>query len=909
MTPPEIARKLRHALHLHQSGDLKKAVEIYQKILDINPRHPEALHLMGFAACQAGDPESAVALIRRALFISPDCALYHNSLGLTFKALDRLSEALSCYRRALELDPHLIEAHNNMGIVLQDMGKIEDAVSSYQKALEINPELPETYNNLGNACLALKNPKQALHCYQKAVGIRPDYPEAHYNMGNALQMLNRFQEAVMCYRRALENRPDYPEAFYDMGNACQKMEDYEGAVICYQKAAELQPDFYDAYMNMGTALHQQGKFEKALLSYGTALEINSSSHETYHHMGVAFQCLGRFNEALDSWQKALKQKPDDAEACHKLAILLQKQCRADEALIYYHKTLELKPDYAEALHNTGTLYQERRQTDQAVACFRKALSLKPDLVQTHVSLGNTFKDGGQLDDAFLCYQTAIRIDPNHAKAHAHLAHLARETCSWKDLRILTDKLDRITKEALEKGARAPEMPFLSLMKEAHPSHYLAVSQSWSRDLSEKVARTNIHFSFDTRRYEREKIRIGYVSNNFRNHPNAHLTVGLFGLHDRNAFDIICYSYGPDDASSYRKRIRQECDKFVDIRNISDTDAASLIFNDRIDILVDLVGFTRGNRISIFALRPAPIQVRYLGFPGTTGADFFDYFITDRTATPETDALYYTEKFVYMPNCYQVNDHTQKIAKRTWARTELGLPEKGFVFCSFNHPYKIDPLIFDTWMHILSHVPGSVLWLLRGNEIAEKNLKREAGARGVNPGRLIFADLFPKPDHLARLQLAGLALDTRVVNGHITTSDALWAGTPVITVTGNHFISRVSSSILKAVGMPELVTSSLDQYQGLAIHLATHPDELNDVRQRLAANRRTAPLFDTARFTANLENAYREMLNIMISGEKPRQIDVTEPWCTLPLIKPVSRNQNPSEIPTETNLLNSAEICS
>ena len=357
-----------------------------------------------------------------------------------------------------------------------------------------------------------------------------------------------------------------------------------------------------------------------------------------------------------------------------------------------------------------------------------------------------------------------------------------------------------------------------------------------------MSNLKIHFSFDVRRTSKTKIVIGYLSNDFRNHATAHLMLSLFGLHNRDEFEIFCYSYGKDDGSYYRARIQHDCDKFVDISTLSYEAAARCIYEDQVDILVDLKGYTRGNRFDICALRPAPIQVSYLGFPGTTGADFIDYIITDKIVTPKDHNPYYSEKFVYMPHCYQVNDNTQSISNKNWTKVDFGLPESCFVFCSFNQPYKIDPVLFGIWMRILRQVPEAVLWLIVENKIAEDNLRREAEARGVQSERLIFAKRLPKDEHLSRLKFADLALDTRIYNGHTTTSDALWAGVPVITLQGSHFASRVSSSILSAIGIPDLITYSLEEYEALAIRLAHNPAELKEIRQRSAKNRLDMPLF-------------------------------------------------------------------
>ena len=311
------------------------------------------------------------------------------------------------------------------------------------------------------------------------------------------------------------------------------------------------------------------------------------------------------------------------------------------------------------------------------------------------------------------------------------------------------------------------------------------------------------------------------------------------------------------------------------RDLSDREAAKQIHEDQVDILVDLMGHTGDSRLAICAYRPAPVQVTYLGYPGGTGAGFFNYLIADKIVIPEEHTPFYRENLVYMPHSYQANDHSQIIAEKIWKRSNLGLPENGFVFCSFNQPYKIEPVMFDVWMSILKQVTGSVLWLLCRNRRAEENLKREADLRGVSPSRLIFAQELSKGEHLSRQKLADLFLDTRIVNGHTTTSDALWAGVPVITLMGGHFASRVSASLLKAVGLSGLITHSLDEYEAVAVRLALNRSELRSTRQTLSRNRLIEPLFDTRRFAENLEKAYKEMWRIYLNGESPRRIIVKE----------------------------------
>jgi protein O-GlcNAc transferase len=424
------------------------------------------------------------------------------------------------------------------------------------------------------------------------------------------------------------------------------------------------------------------------------------------------------------------------------------------------------------------------------------------------------------------------------------------------------------------------MPFLNLARHPDPSLNYKVARAWSKEISDRMAAVSRFHPvrksmFGGNKLKKRRISIGYLSNNFKNHPTAHLVQGMFRLHDRGKFKIYCYSYGEDDKSSYREKIKTGCDQFVDLRMLSHVDAARRIYDDRIDILIDLVGYMKANRLSIPALRPAPVQARWLGMAGTTGADFFDYLITDAVVSPEAHAPFYSEVMVYMPHCYQINDNTQLIPENGFKRTDFGLPENGFVFCCFSTRYKIDPVMFGAWMRILKRVPESVLWILGDGNTAEENLKRAAEQNGINCNRLVFAKKIAREDHLMRLRLADLALDTRIVNGAITTSDALWSGVPLITLRGSHFASRMSSSILSAVELPELVTHSLDGFEALAVRLAGEPGELQAIRQKLARKHSSAPLFDTALFVRNLELAFEKMWGVYLSGAAPQPIRVGE----------------------------------
>ena len=787
----------------------------------------------------------------------------------------QLQKAEEIYRRILEVDPTQSDSLHLLGVIAHQAGKSDIAVNLINRAIQNNPKNPVYYNNLGYVFKGQGKLNEAISCCQRAVNLKPDYAEAYYNLGYVFQDQGKLNEAISCYEKALELKPDYAEAYHNLGYVFKGQGKLNEAISCYEKALEIRPDYAGAHNNMGNMLQDQGKLDEAILCYQKALEIEPDCAEAYHNMGNAFKDQGKLNEAISCYEKALELKSDCAEAYNNMGNAFQDQGKLNEAISCYEKALEIESDCGEAYNNMGNAFRNQGKLDEAISCYQKAMKLKPDFAGAYNNMGNVFQDQDKLNEAISYYEKALEIEPEFAQAHSELVCQLQRTCAWRKLEGMTAKLNSLTGRALDNGTKTAESPFVSLMRHTDLSRYFAVAKSWSCDIARMMSGLKIPFSFDDRELRKTRITIGYLSNDFRNHPKTHLMLDLFGLHNRDEFKIICYSDGEDDGTYYRKRIQQDCDKFVDLRNLNHADAAKCIYEDQVDILIDLNGYTGGNRLQICALRPAPVQARYLGLAGTTGADFFDYIITDRIVTPEDHAQYYSENFVYLPHCYQINSQSEEISNKDWKKTDFGLPEGSFVFCSFNQGYKIEPVMFNSWMKILRQVSEGVLWLQQINETAEKNLRQEAEARGVNPARLIFAERLSKGKHLARLRLADLALDTRIVSGAATTSDALRVGVPVITLQGGNFASRMSSSILTAIGLPELIVHSLEEYEDLAVRLALNPDETQTIRRRLANNRLSEPLFDTSRFAGNLEKAYKEMWDLFLAGERPQQIDVVE----------------------------------
>ncbi|MGD9025097.1 MAG: tetratricopeptide repeat protein [Desulfobacterales bacterium] len=793
--------------------------------------------------------------------------------GLFFHQQGDLQNAAQHYRQILAVSPLNADALHLLGVLSNQKQDNRAAIEYITRALQIIPDHPIYYNNLGNAFRDGGCCQQAVGCYQKALQIKPDLVEAQINLGIAYHQLADFKQAAAAYQKAILLKPDSAEAHYNLGNTFKAQGLFDEAIFCYQQATALNPMLVEAFYNQATILQQKAHPEEAVACLKRCISARPDWAEAHCNLGNVFMQLDLIDDAIVHYQQAIRIKPTLDEAHNNLGNALKSQGKYDQAVACYRKALHIHPVNAEVHSNLGVTYMEANRMAEATRCFQKATRLNPQFAEAHNFMGLTLAEQGRRNEAIDCFKKAIDIKPNFAEALSHLIHQSQHICDWHALKIHSAKLDALQSQTEEGSAFCAEPPFISMARHSDLSQHLMNARAWCSKIVQPLQNLKLPFSLDRRRQEISKLTIGYLSCDFHDHATAHLMQRIFGLHNRETFEIHCYSYGPDDHSSYRKQIQSECDQFTDIRQLSHVDAARRICADKVDILVDLKGHTEGARLGILACRPAPIQVHYLGYPGTIGADFIDYLITDKIVTPIEHAPFYSEKLVFLPHSYQVNDRQQEIASRIPTKQEQGLPDRGWVFSSFNLPYKIDPLMFDCWMRILDQIPGSVLWLFDGGSITAQNLKREARSRGIDPQRLVFAEKLPKAEHLARLKLADLALDTRIVNGHTTTSDSLWAGVPVITLPGDHFASRVSASLLNAVDLPELIVTDLDAYERMAVRLASHPAELQMIKTRLSQNRLAAPLFDTPGFVRRLESAYQKMWRLFREGRSPQQFEV------------------------------------
>ncbi len=601
--------------------------------------------------------------------------------------------------------------------------------------------------------------------------------------------------------------------------------------------------------DLGIALQSQGNLDEAIENFRKAILIKPDFVGAYINLGLACEAQGKLDAAVETFRKAVSLNPDNADIYFNLGNVLKKQGRAGEAIDLFRKTIALNPKDAEAYYNMGNALQDTGELDGAVNSYRSAIMLNPGYSDAHNNLGNTFQKLGKFGDAIASYRDALKLNAGNAEALNSLVNALLHSCDWGQYDTYVKQIIK----AVEQGRLV--LPFL----------FTEISQSASAQL--KCARNytairhpaSAHPLWTGQKYQHDKIRVAYLSADFHNHATAYLMAGLFEMHDKERFEISAISFGPEDeGSEMRQRLRRAFDRFDNVRRMGDYEVALMLRDREIDIVVDLKGHTKDSRTGILAYRPAPVQVNALGFPGTMGADYIDYIIADRHLIPPEDQAYYTEKVVYMPDSYQVNDDRRLIAERTPKRMEVGLPENGFVFCCFNNNFKITPEIFTVWMRLLARVEGSVLWLLADNPSAAENLMREAARRDVVRERIVFATRMDLVDHLARHRVADLFLDTLPYNAHTTTSDALWAGLPVLTCKGQTFAGRVAASLLNAVGLPEMVTESLEDYESRAMEYAANPALLAEVRAKLARNRNTCALFDTDRYRRHIEAAYIAM---------------------------------------------------
>ena len=724
---------------------------------------------------------------------------------------NHLERADSILKKVLQADSKNLAALHILGLIKASQGKFKEAIELLTKAVRINPNEASIQYNLAKAMVDFGATQESIPHHKKAVELAPNNPEAWINYGKTLAQLKLHTEALIAFDKAIAINSHFAEAWSNKGNALYQLKQYLEAIDCFDKAIAINSHFAEAWSNKGNALHQLEQYLEAIDCFDKAIAINSHFAEAWSNKGNALHQLQQYQEAIAHQERALS----------------------------------LRPDFAEAWINYGSALEQIKRYQEAINCFDKAIDLQPDLPEAWSNKGGSLLKFKKYPEASRCFETALNLKPEIEWGFGSLVNLKMRMCAWDNFSENIEKLRHIVQ---------------SNGKASHPFNMLSLIDD--NTLHQKSAEIYANAFYPVNPFlgaipkipRHEKIRIGYFSADFRHHAVSILTAELFELHDKNKFELIAFSFGPDDQSPMRARLNHAFDKFIDVSSMSDIEIAKLARELEIDIAVDLGGFTLDSRTGIFAYRAAPIQISYIGYLGTMGTKYIDYLIADQTIIPEDMRQLYSEKIIYLPS-YQVNDSNRKIAEKVFTKEELGLPNKGFVFACFNNNYKILPAVFDSWMRILKAVEGSVLFLYAENEWTQSNLINEAQKRGIDSERIIFGKYLPADENLARYKACDLFLDTSPYNAGTTASDALWAGLPVLTMMGSSFASRVAASLLNAIDLPELITGTQTSYESKAIDLASNPEKLAAIKLKLAENRGRTALFNTALFAKNIESAY------------------------------------------------------
>jgi protein O-GlcNAc transferase len=816
------------------------------------------------SAMQKGRADAAERLFKEVLQSQPKHVGALNLLCLMLTSLRRFEEAESYARRALREGAPSDVTLYNYGIVLKALGRPVEALERFSQALKINPSVAETWNNRGTVFNDLKRCREAIADFDRAIAINSNYADAFLNKGNALADLKNYAESLAAYERALTLKAGLPDAWLGRGKALAGLEQYDEALAAYDRALSIAPDLAGAWLERGNLLAKRGESEGAFAAYDRALRSKPDLAEAWNGRGNVFARLEQPDNASAAYDRALELKPDLAEAWVGRGNVIALREQYESALEAYARALATKPDLVEAWLGRGRVFTALKRYDEALLAYDNALALNPDSSEALVGCGDICTVLLRFEDAYAAYNRALRIRPDLGEFRCRRLLARLYLCEWSGL----DDDVSLFLTAIRSGEPTGSPLLLFAIQSSHADQ-LQAARSYIGRLPSFPA------LWSGKPYAHDRIRLAYLSSDFRDHAVTQLIVGLFEEHDKSLFEVTAISFAAEESASDEvARIRSACERFIDVRLSTDEQVADMIQQLEIDIAIDLNGITRNSRPNILSRRPAPVQVNYLGYAGTMGAPYIDYIIADSMVVPRDQFDFFSEKVVWLPDSFMVNDSRRRVAKAAPARSECGLPEKAFVFCCFNNAFKIAPDIFKIWMRILKATPKSVLWLSELGATASANLRREAESNGVSSDRLIFATRTPSvADHLARLRQADLFLDTLPYNAHTTAADALWVGVPVLTCPGATFPGRVAASLDRAIGLSELIVPSLEEYEKLALTLAHDPARISAMKAKLAHHRGTYPLFDTKRFTRNIEAAYRTMWERYRRGEPPQPFAV------------------------------------
>ena len=903
--PNDLAVLTNLGLILQQQGNNDEAGTLYNRALEIDPNQANVRIAVADMHLMAGEANVAADHYRHAIEIGASESRIHANYAAALLALDNIEKALGEALTAVKIDKQNADAWNILGRIQLENGDIEQAVPSFQAAIQLRPDwyaprldlgvALQRSGNLSDAILTFENARKlnpddletgkALAAAQIALGqsdaadmvldqlekIHPNDGELLFHRAISRRANGNLEESVRLFRLAIAKGLNAPEAYNNLAVSLFDLNKLDEACVAAKKALEIDPDFSSAYNTLGNWASETGDLEGARDWYLKASDIDPEFAAAISNAAYVTRLQGHLSESIKLYKKALDVDPQLAEAWSGLGLTYQQDNRFSEALAAFDKGLESQPDNWELLNNKAISYQATGHIDESLATYKSALDSKPDNPEIYYNLGNLLLSLKRIDESIAMFNTALRLRPNYNAVFSYLAHALMQQCNWLNLEAAIERIVQNIAEEVKSGQIISTSPF-SMLSLPVPAEYRLLS---SKQLAAQTAqelehqRKSIKFQYKPKG---KKLKIGYVSPDFRQHSLGLTFLDLLMAHDHEEFEFYGYGIFSNDPDLVTDQFRRVFDHFRDLTPCSHEDAARVINEDGINVLIDLAGYTKGSRLQIFSLLPAPVQVHYLGYGHSLGADFIPWLITDHDVIPDDIAAHCSEQLVYLPDSFLATSH-HEISKEEVFRSDYGLPEEAFVLANFNGLYKIDPKAFGVWMRFLRRTPDAVLWLQHGTQGAEQNILKEAQARGVTPDRIIFTKHIPHTSHLARLRLADIALDAYYHSGGVTTTDAIWAGLPILTVAGPTPSAQTGVSVLKAARLPELITYSLDEYERRLHHLSDNRNELVAIRDKMISTRDDVPLFDSARLARHLEQGYKMMWDQYEAGIPPEGFDI------------------------------------
>ncbi len=863
---------LREGLSAHQNGRLAEAEALYGRVLAKDPKNAEALYLLGTAAGQRGQWRESAELIRHAIAVRPGEARYYNNLGIALKRQGLAEEAIAAYRKALQRQPDSPEALSNLGNLLCLAGHAEEAVGLCRRAVQSRPGYVEAIFNLGVALDATGAHEEAQQAYRRAIELQPKLAEAHYRLGLGFKAEKQWERALECFDHAVQLRPGMSEGLNESGVILETLGRGDEAMDMYRQAIGQNPRNALAQNNLANMHKAKGQLAEAIEGYRAALRGAPEFPEAWYNLGGALAANDQRSQAIDAYQKAIALRPEYAAAHNNLGALWREMGRHEEAIACFHKALHYEPGLTSAMNNLGVTQHALQRYDEAITAYRRALEKDVKYVEAMSNLAAALNVTGKIDEAIALCQRALQLDPAHAGAHNNLGNC------WKQRGELGEAIAAFRQAAEIRGDAVGHSNLvysLHFHPDYSPRAILEEHREWNRRHAEPLAREIAPHVNE--RSPGRRLRIGYVSPDFREHPIGRLLVGPLAAHDPAAVEVFCYS-DVIVADAITQRTRAAAHTWRNIAGMGDEEVAALVRADQIDVLVDLAMHLNGNRMLMFARKPAPVQVTWLAYPGTTGMPAIDYRISDLHLDPvgENDA-WYTEKTVRLPDtfwCYQAMGGEPEVNALPAAENRASGNRGAVVtFGCLNNFCKVNEGVVRLWARVMRGAKEAGLdprMIILAPEGDRRNWACEIFEReGVEPERLEFAGQMPQAEYLQTYHRIDIGLDTFPYNGHTTSLDSFFMGVPVVTLVGGTIVGRAGLCQLMNLGLPELVAWTAEQYVAIALGLAGDLPRLGNLRLALRARMEKSPLMDTRRFARNLEHAYRGMWKQWCASQSSR----------------------------------------